>query len=273
MMEGKKIEIVTKKKKGFGQWLITILAIVGGIFLLALAIGLFFGKDYPKSESELLSLYCGKYWKYSEIEIQEVYRNGQLIKEKEGGPLNVYGALNAEENAKIKMILEGMKKVLDEVQTKDNFRILQKDSKDENLWQYNQEFSTDINGDIYEMGYPKLSFSDGKYILKFDDGIVETFNVSNGESINSSNQKDHIETIESITNEKLKINSATTFVFEDGTEFKAILNISFIPTQPNSLDRYIVELSFWKQLYGGYSQENNSTGGNSDAVVDTTAAF
>jgi len=272
-MEGKKIEIVTKKKKGFGRWLITILAIVGGIFILALAIGVFFGEEYPKSESELLSLYCGKYWKYSEIELQEVYVNGVLLKEKKGGPLNLRGTLNAEENAKIKSLLDNMEMNLKDMIAKDNFLITQKDSKDENLWQYNESFDTDINSNTFELDFPTLTFADGKYVLKFVNGFTESRNVLNNEIVSTTKYKDYTAIIESISNEELVRIESLTILSDDGSDFKLVLKNTYIPTQPNSLVRYNEEFNFWKQLYGEFSQENSSTGENSDAVVDTTAAF
>jgi hypothetical protein len=272
-MEGKKIEIVTKKKKGFGGWLITILAIVGGIFILALAIGLFFGEAYPKSESELLSLYCGKYWKCSDIELQEVYVNGVLLKEKEGGPLNLRGTLNAEENAKIKSTLDNMEMNLKDMISKDNFMITQKDLKDENLWEYNESFDTDINSNTYELDFPTLTFADGKFVLKFLNGFTESRNVLDDEMVSSITYKDYTATIESITNEELVRIESMTILLDDGTDFKLVLKNTYVPTQPNSLNRYNEVFNFKKQL-GDPSQGNNSTGENSDALAaDTTAAY
>jgi serine/threonine protein kinase len=222
------------KKKGAGRLLVNVLAILGVVFLLAIVGNLFFGESYPKSEEELLNLYTGKFWKVSNIELKAVYLNGKKI-----------DSAYARENETARGFLESFNKNFNNYKENKNFIIFRKDSSNNKLWYYDQNFEKDLKKDIYRTGFASMSFESSKYVLKYDDGYEVNYSVKDDEFLYSNKFKNQIEVIENISTEKLILNKDVTLVFDEN-DIKVQFVVTYEVAMPVVLDRYQVEFDKWK---------------------------
>ena len=231
--------------------LVKIFAFIVVLFLVLLVIGIIEKNSYPKSEADALNLFTGKFWKLSEVELQDIYVDGVLVKEKHGGWLDITGTLNEQENKKTKSKLETIERSFKNNITKDNFYTVQKLSNGA-LLSYEESFDDEINANSFSYNFAKVAFENDKYVLKYEDGVNKYFDsrvaYDSGfsETISELKFKNSSVIIESISSKDLEIISCGTLITENGEEYKIKLKKQYLISQPKSLVRFKEVFDFWK---------------------------
>jgi hypothetical protein len=117
------------------------------LFMVFLIVGC---ENYPKSETEALNLYVGKFWTLTGFEVQDLYINGKLVKDK----------------AMLDKLEEAKKIILNEY----NISIIQKNSRGE-LWEYNESFDKDINSNCFSISYQNIIKLNDRYVITYPKSI------------------------------------------------------------------------------------------------------
>jgi hypothetical protein len=194
------------------------------ILVLLIVIGC---NNYPNSQEDALDLYIGKFWKSTEVELQEIYVNGELIQDERKQRFDSIIQKKSEGYA---------------------FFCSQKNEKGE-IWEYSESFDEDINGNSYSIESPKLSLLNDKYVLIYPDGFVNYYRVSESSidlnPFNSLNTKEHTSVIESITKEEMVTITKLSVVTESGSEIKVTIKYKLKSVMPQELNRYNEELGIW----------------------------
>ena len=228
--------VIKEKKK-----LTWIFWVIGGFLILG-SIMLYGYVTYPKTEIELNSLLCDKYWKVTSSEIDEIYINDVLIP-KSGGSIqsNIKAALDNRSQ-----IYETFQEKLDKYKEYDDFFTIYYNEQKKGYCHFELSYDNDDSEYKYSTENPKLNFELGKYIYEFIGDAPDEYSVNTDESVftiqKDFTRKKYTMEIESISNSNLSVLVDFTVIDnETKDKLRVVLRQEYSITNPDA--KYLAKVN------------------------------
>ncbi len=217
---------VEKKTNNHWYW-------IGGILIVIAAISsyvLYQDSKYPKSENELTTMLCDKFWKPVKYEVKEIYLNGKLIdKPTDNVVKNLQKAVDGNDASQIYSTLQND---IDKRLDKNDFFIYKK-LNNNSYWKFNLSYNHNFNRDLHSEIEFNIENANSKYLIKYIGGQIDEYSTyEEGEQVHDSlNFLNYNEEILSIDKDNLKLSEEMIIVDKNG-EFKFVFVKSCLPVNP-----------------------------------------
>ena len=127
-MDGLLPPLPPKKRVPVWVWIIGAIVVIG-------VVGMIYGAiTYPKNETQVANLICNKYWKESDVTVEEIYYDGKMVRKGKNIVSNIENAFDGLDGDAVYKKFEGNLKAIMEY---DNYFFYKK-MKDGSYWQYGQ---------------------------------------------------------------------------------------------------------------------------------------